>query len=382
LRSAWNYGQSGGKASRFGSAAEQGKRVTGHRATIVDVGRLAGVSTKSVTRVLNDAPRVTDDLRRRVRAAAEALNYHPNMLARALVSRRSHLVGLVCENPSPSYVTELQKGVLGRLEGSGYRLVVLPTLSSTQQEGGVVGLVRSAGLDGVVLAPPVSDDIDTLTALAAAHIACARVCPAQPHHPAPAAMIDEVAAGREATAYLIGLGHRVIATIRGDPRHAAVSARFQGYREALMEAGLPFRPDLVADGMFTRASGMEAALRLLSGPAHPTAIFAQNDDMAVGAIAAARQHGLAVPDDVSVVGFDDSEIAIINWPALTTVRQPVFEMAVDAADMVLAQLNGEEPVLHRAHRHQLQVRGSTAPPPRCAVAATDRKHVAASSSPV
>jgi len=336
-------------------------RVKPRQATIVDVGRAAGVSTKTVSRVLNGSPHVTDEMRRRVREAAKAVNYHPNMLARALVSRRSHLIGLIYDNPSLSYVTELQRGVLARLDGSVYRLVVLPISSTGEaEEKAVVGMARSAGLDGAVLAPPVSDRPHVLAGLAAAGIACARVGPAEPL--APGAAIDDAAAAREATAYLVGLGHRAIGTIRGDPAHAAVAARFQGYCEALAEAGLPFRADLVGDGMFTQDSGADAAARLLGGPIRLTAIFAQNDDMAVGAMLAARRRGLSVPDDLSVIGFDDSEVAILSWPALTTVRQPVFAMAADATDMVLARLDGDAPVPRRAHAHQLRLRGSTAPP--------------------
>jgi len=333
------------------------------QATIVDVGRAAGVSTKTVSRVLNGSPNVTEEMRRRVRDAAEAVNYHPNMLARALVSRRSHLIGLIYDNPSLSYVTELQRGVLAGLEGSAYRLVVLPISSATEQdERMVVGMARSAGLDGAVLAPPVSDKPHILAGLAAAGIACARVGPAEADLQAPGAMIDDVAAAREATAYLIGLGHHAIATIRGIPGHAAVSARFRGYREALAEAGLALRPELVGDGLFTQASGTEAALRLLDTPMRPTAMFAQNDDMAVGAIAAARHLGLTVPDELSVIGFDDSEVAAICWPALTTVHQPVFGMAANATGMVLARLKGGEHPPRRQHPHQLRLRGSTAPP--------------------
>jgi LacI family transcriptional regulator len=237
------------------------------RATIVDVGRHAGVSTKTVSRVFNGEPHVSPDVTRRVREAATALNYHPNMLARALVQRRSHLIGLVYENPSPSYVVELQRGVLDRLKDGRYRLVVIPVPSVAAHAGEVAGLLRSAALDGVVLAPPASDNLRILEDIAAAGIRCARIAPTCHVELAPSNLVDDVGAAREIADYLIGLGHRDIAVIKGDPSHAAADARMRGYLEAFAAAGLSVRPDWVHDGMFTRDSGYAAAERLLAGAA-------------------------------------------------------------------------------------------------------------------
>lgn len=333
------------------------------RTTIVDVSRQAGVSTKTVSRVFNDEPHVTDDVKRRVKAAAKALNYHPNMLARALVQRRSHLIGLVYENPSPSYVVDLQMGVLHRLRDERYRLVVIPISSVAEREGEVVALLRSAALDGVVLAPPASDSVRILEDLAAARIRCARIAPTRLVDTAPSNLIDDVTAAREIATHLIELGHRDIAIIKGDPTHASAEARLIGYSQAFHAAGLPIRLDRIEQGMFTHDSGYAAAVRLLARSDRPTAILAQNDDMAVGALIAAREAGLSVPGDLSIVGFDDSEVARIAWPAITTVRQPVFEMAVAAADMVIAQLEGVHADLCREHRHELIIRQSTGPAP-------------------
>jgi LacI family transcriptional regulator len=334
------------------------------RTTMVDVSRHAGVSMKTVSRVFNNEPNVSERTREKVRAAVEALNFHPNVLAQALVRRRSHLIGLVYENPSPSYVVELQLGVLERLKDERYRLVVIPVSSVVEREREVVGLLRSAALDGVVLAPPASDNKRILDDLAAAGIRYARVAPTRALEVGPNNLVDDVAAAREAAEHLIGLGHRDIAIIKGDPTHASSEQRMKGYAMAFEAAGLPLRPDLVEQGMFTRVTGHAAALRLFDRAQKPTAILAQNDDMAVGALMAARECGLSVPDHLSIVGFDDSEVSSTTWPPITTVRQPVFEMAVSAADMVLAQLNGGEVVMSRQHPHRLIVRGSSGPVPR------------------
>lgn len=333
------------------------------RTTMLDVSLRAGVSTKTVSRVLNDEPNVTDQVREKVKAAAEALNYHPNVMAQALVRRRSHLIGLVYENPSPSYVVELQMGVLERLKTERYRLVVIPVSSVAKRQAEIVGLLRSAALDGVVLAPPASDNPRILEDLTAAGIRFARIAPTALPEAGPGNWIDDVSAAREVAEHLIGLGHTEFSVITGDPTHASSAMRMKGYRLALDAAGLTLAEDRIEGGLFTRQSGHAAALRLFDRPDRPTAILAQNDDMAIGALMAARERGLGVPQDVSIVGFDDSEVAQTSWPAITTVRQPVFEMAVSAADMVLAQLERRDVRMREDHPHQLIVRESSGLPP-------------------
>ncbi len=330
---------------------------------MMDVSRKAGVSLKTVSRVLNNEPNVREEVRLRVREAAEALNYHPNVLAQALVRRRSHLIGLVYENPSPSYVVELQMGVLERLRHERYRLVVIPVSSVAEREQEIVGLLRSAALDGVVLAPPASDNPRILRDLTAAGIRFARIAPTRDIDLGPSNLIDDVTAAREVARHLLDLGHRDIAVIQGDPTHASTAMRMKGYALAFAAVGAHLSPDRIEPGLFTRDSGYAAAHRILSRSRRPTAILAQNDDMAVGAWMAARERGIATPGEMSIAGFDDSEVSRITWPTITTVRQPVFEMAVSAADMVLAQLEQGDVRLRQDHAHTLIVRESTGPVP-------------------
>ncbi|PCD04091.1 alanine racemase [Sphingomonas spermidinifaciens] len=332
--------------------------------TIIDVARHAGVSAKTVSRVFNDEPHVSAGVKQRVREAAAALDYHPNVMAQALVRRRSHLIGLVYENPSSSYGTELQMGVLDRLRDEPYRLVVIPIASVAEHAAEVVGLLRSAALDGVVLAPPASDNPRILSDLQRAGIRCARIASTRLLDAAPSTTIDDLAAAREIAAHVIELGHRDIAIIKGDPTHASTEARLLGYGQAFHAAGLTMRLDRIEQGLFTRESGRVAAARLLESADRPSAIIAQNDEMALGALIAARELGLSVPEDLSIVGFDDTELAQLAWPPLTTVRQPVFDMAVAATDMVIAQLHREQVTMQRAYKHVLIIRGSTAAPPR------------------
>ena len=333
------------------------------RATSVDVGLRAGVSIKTVSRVFNDAPNVSAAVRERVQAAAQELDYHPNVFAQGLVRRRSHLIGLLYENPSPSYVVELQMGVLERLRSARYRLVVIPVSSVSERAAEIVGLLRSAALDGVVLAPPASDNSRVLRDLDAAGIRYARIAPTVNIDAGPSNLVDDVAGAREAAQHLLDLGHTAIAIIKGDPTHASSTARMIGYEQAFQASGVALEVGLVESGLFTRMSGYEAAMRLFLRSEPLTAILAQNDDMAVGALMAARERGMSAPQDISIVGFDDSEVSRITWPRITTVQQPVFEMAVAAADMVISQLEGTPVMMRKDHPHQLLVRESSGPPP-------------------
>jgi LacI family transcriptional regulator len=333
------------------------------RATIIDVARVAGVSTKTVSRVLNREPHVTRDLQDRVRAAVRELNYQPNVLAQGLVRRRSHLIGMIYENPSPSYVVDLQMGALDRLKDERYRLVVLPVRSVQEHATEIVSLLRAAAVDGVVLAPPASDHPVVLRELEAAQMPFARIAPTGMLDKGPSTMMDDVAAACDIAQYLMSLGHRDIGIIKGDPTHSSSESRWLGYMRAFAAADLaPPRQDWIEQGYYTFKSGLEAGGRLLDRAERPSAILAQNDDMAVGALMAARKLGLSVPEDVSIVGFDDSEVARVVWPQLTTIRQPVFEMAAAATGMLLDQLEGTVPNEMRLHQHELLIRQSAAPP--------------------
>lgn len=304
-------------------------------------------------------------MRRKVKEAAAALDYHPNIAAQSLIARRSFLIGLTYERPSPSYVVELQNGALSRLENSRYRLLVLPFNHVASRPEELGKLLLRAGLDGVLLAPPACDQPALLDMLERQKLAYARITPHSDLDRGVVVAMDEVAAGQTVAAHILALGHRRVGIILGDPSHAASKGRLEGYRQAFGDVGLSIDPKLVVTGDFTYEVGHHVALELLRRAPRPTAILAQNDDMAVAAIAAARDLGLAVPTDVSVAGFDNSEVSRTAWPQLTTVHQPVREMAWDAANRLIASLDGEKETAvlrRRDHPHQLLVRASTAPP--------------------
>jgi LacI family transcriptional regulator len=313
-----------------------------------------------VSRVLNDEPFVKDALREKVKAVAKDLNYQPNITAKGLITRRSFMIGLTYERPSPSYVVELQRGVLERLADERYRMIILPFRDVVARVDEFIAFLRSASLDGVVLAPPAADQIAVLDALDAAGIRYGRIAPQVERTRGACSLLDDTAAAREVAEHVLGLGHRRLAVILGDATHSSSTARTAGYAQAFAAHGIDAGSVATEQGDFTFASGEDAMRRILARPGpRPTALLAQNDDMAVGAMTVAREAGLSIPEDLSVVGFDDSDIARLIMPRLTTVRQPVFAMAETATDGLLKLMADEAP-LPVVHGHELLVRQSTA----------------------
>ncbi len=340
------------------------RKAAARHSTITDVADAAGVSIKTVSRVFNDEPNVRQATRDRVLAAATALDYHPNVAARSLAGRRTFLIGLAYENPSPNYVVDLQTGALDRLKGERYRLLVLPFEDAVAASGKMQAIARASGLDGIVLAPPLCDDVATVTELEACGLPYTRIGPTSGGSQAPDVVMDDIGAARAVVDHLAGLGHRRIAIVRGDPTHASSTARLEGYRAGLVAHGITPDPCLEVVGAYTFASGYAAGKALLAAAVRPTAIFASNDDMAAGVLNAAHEAGVAVPAALSVVGFDDSNIASVVWPRLTTIHQPIRDMAREATGALLALIEDKAgsapPQPHLALPFQLVIRGSTA----------------------
>lgn len=331
-------------------------------ASIYDVAKRAGVSIKTVSRVVNRQSNVSDATREKVMEAVEALSYRPNIFARGLASERSFLIGLLYDNPSAGYMAALQVGVLTRCREEGYHLIV-ESLDATNPNVGkqVQSLVTESSLHGVILTPPLCDTPVVLDSLKEAGTPFVRLAPEKHLAGASEVRIDDFKAAYDMTAYLIGLGHKRIGFIKGHPNHGAAMARFAGYRSALEHAGLPLLEELCIQGYFSYQSGMEAGEKLLSLKERPTAIFAANDDMAAAVLAASQRFSLQIPQDLSVAGFDDSLVAQVVSPRLTTCRQPIREMAEAAVSMLIQR--GAKDAHERQLDHELVVRESTIPPP-------------------
>ncbi|MDY7524340.1 LacI family DNA-binding transcriptional regulator [Sphingomonas sp. 10B4] len=311
--------------------------------TINDVARIAGVSKKTVSRVINRSPLLNDDTRRRVEDVIAELAYIPNPQARALALRRNFLIGLVHDNPNAQMVMNVQQGILEALHGTEFELVVRPVdRGSATMLVDLRHFLERQRLFGLVLLPPISEN-DTIAKLCA-EIGCryVRMGSAPLDDDDHMVASNDCEAVRGATEYLIAQGHRRIGLIAGPHGFRSARERRLGFEQALADAGIALPRSMIADGNYTFESGLTAAERLLDLMPRPTAIFACNDEMAAGVMHAARQRGLDIPKDLSIVGFDDTPVAAHVWPPLTTVRWPIASMARSAALKLTAGLDGED----------------------------------------
>ena len=327
------------------------------RATIKDVSKLAGVSIKTVSRVLNKEKYVREATRAKVDAAMAALKFSPSLAARSLAGRRSFQIALIYDNHSPFYIHQIQDGIWAQCREQGVRMLAQPAdVASPTLAAEVGGLIDETHVDGIILSSPVTDAPEVLAELERRGIPFVRISPGTNHAMTSSVFMDDVQAADDMTTHLINLGHRRIGFVIGHPNHMASDQRLFGYRRALDRAGIGFEPSLVRPGQFDFASGAAAAELLLDLPEPPTAIFASNDDMAAGVLAVAHRRDVAVPGALSVAGFDDTELASAVWPPLTTIRQPTRDLAYSAAGLLFSE---EEGVVHRRLQHELVVRGST-----------------------
>ncbi len=331
--------------------------------TINDVAALAGVSIKTVSRVLNDEPYVRQNTRDRVQEAVRQLHYKPNFAARALAGSRAYLIGLYFNNPSLDYVSNIQYGAMIACREAGYHLLVEEIRGSgpdlqTQADA----LLSTVRMDGVILTPPVCDQLEVLGALDAAGVPYVRLAPAVELHRAPYVYMDDHRAAYEMTVHLLALGHRRLGFIKGPAGHSATELRYQGFLQALRDHRIEMRPSWAQSGDFSFRSGLAAGEQLLGQTEPPTAIFASNDDMALGVMALAHRLRLDVPEDLSIAGFDDSPSAQVVWPQLTTIRQPVARMASEAAVLLIARHNESDGAPQGSLLDfELVIRGSTGP---------------------
>lgn len=310
--------------------------------TIEDVAKHAGVSMKTVSRVVNREANVRESTREKVETAIVELKYRPNVAARNLASQRAHLIGLIYDDPSnyeiPSagYVIELQQGSLRACRDASYELLIHPCNYRKKDIGiEIAELIEQARPAGLILAAPLSNMPRVVRAIEATGTPFVRLSPGKSGNGHLCVGTNDAEISAEMTRYLASLGHKRIAFITGHPSHKAVANRFDGYREGLRQSGLPFSKRLVVAGDNSFLSGEAAARQLLKRKQRPTAIFAANDDMAVAVMRVAQGMGIDVPGELSVAGFDDISLARQVFPNLTTIRQPLPAMAERAADMLI-----------------------------------------------
>jgi LacI family transcriptional regulator len=333
-------------------------------ATIVDVARLAGVSRMTVSRVINDGDKVREETRLAVLAAIRELHYAPNLAARNLVMAGELRIAVIYSNPSAAFMSDFLIGVFEEATSAGARLILVRGENGQIPSPQELRKLLGSGVHGVVLAPPLGESAIVRDILRAADLPVAVVAAGRPPIDAINVRIDDRQASQAMARHLLDLGHRRIGFIAGNPDQTASAERIEGARAAI--AAVEGAELVLAQGSFTYGSGLRAAEQLLDADPPPTAIFASNDDMAAAAVSVAHRRHLDVPGDLTVVGFDDTTVATTLWPPLTTIRQPVRQMAAVALDRLMRVLRSTEPSVEASADyvlgHALIERQSTAPP--------------------
>jgi LacI family transcriptional regulator len=307
--------------------------------TVQDVARAAGVSAMTVSRVVNGGHNVKESTRVAVAEAIERLQYKPNPAARSLAVGEATQIGLLYANPSTAYLSQFLIGALAAARRAGSHLVLEPCEGeSAEEQAEATRAFAATDVQGVILPPPLCEAPAVRAELEAAGIPFVAVAMGRREAGRFNVRIDDFEAAAAMTQHLIDLGHRDIAFIRGHPNQVASAERYRGFLHAMEAAGLSPVDAPVEQGFFSYRSGLSATERLLRRSPRPSAIFASNDDMAAAAVGVAHRQGLNVPRDISIVGFDDVALATNIWPELTTVRQPIAQMAETAVAMLLARL--------------------------------------------
>lgn len=316
--------------------------------TIRDIATKAGVSIKTVSRVLNKEPMVGEATYARVTSVMEELGYVPNILAQQLARGRANVLGLLCHNATRAYIHDVLSGALEKARPRGYGVMTIlvdPRQSSAQDE--LLRMVGQQRVDGYLFTPPCDNMPSFLEQLHRRAVPFVRLTPHDRTLAFPHVSATDRQGAQLLTEHLLALGHRRIGFVMGNPDHHATHDRLEGYVAALQEQGISKDDALICAGNWYFASGVAAGERLLALTPRPTAIFASNDEMAAGVLQVAHRYGVKVPDALAVAGFDDVPLAAQVWPPLTTVRQPIQEIAKLAATLLIDTLEGTPPPLVR-----------------------------------
>ena len=331
------------------------------RITIQTVADKAGVSIKTVSRVINNESSVREATREKVQAVIEELGYEPSPAARALASNSSKIIGLIYDNPSSAYINAVQNGALKACSAAGYNLVIHPcNHESKNLSEELISLVQKSRMNGLILTPPICDMNMVVKDLIAANINVVSIAPAKTSKSIPSVSCNDSEVVREIIHLLIEQGHKRIGFIQGHKSHGAALKRFLGYTQALKEAGIAQDEGYIKQGAFSYESGVVCGRELLKMSKRPTAIFAANDYMAAGVLTAANEMGIKIPEELSLAGFDDAPVASQIWPSLTTVKQPIEKMSEAVVNLLFAKIDDNKLTAeHPEFAAELIVRAST-----------------------
>ena len=328
-----------------------------------DVADRAGVSPKTVSRVVNNEPRVSESTRKKIQKVIDELSFQPNKSAQSLAADRSLLIGLLYDNPSSTYVVDLQAGVLSVCHKFGYGLVIHPCENdSPELIQRLRELLVSSRMDGLVLTPPMTENQELLDFLVSSGTPYVLISPLDNSQSELSVSVDDSVITQQAIQSLIDFGHQRIGFITGVRKRSGSEMRLLGYQQALEKNNISYDESLIMQGNFTFGSGVVAAQELLRHENPPTAIFASNDYMAAGVMKVALQLRISIPHELSLCGFDDTPVAGYMSPGLTTIRHPLEQLASHAGELLIRQLKKHtQPFEAKTLKSELILRGSTGP---------------------
>ena len=316
-------------------------------ATIRDVAKLAGVSSITVSRVINNSGYVSKATRERVEKAIKELNYVPNTLATSFRSNRTYTIALVVPDVTNPFWTTVARGVEDVAAEKDYSVILCNTDEDSAKESRYIEILLRRQVDGILIAPA-TDDGERLLPIRSQETPCVILDREVKHFNADVVRCDSVAGSRELTQHLLDIGHRRIAMISGPATVSTAEDRVEGYRRALQERGLTVDENLVKRGEYKQSSGYRLMREVMTDGLSPSAVFAANNFIAVGVMEAIREAGLRVPEDIALVCFDDLPQASLIYPFLTIVAQPAYEIGTTSAELLLEQLTGKTQRKERA----------------------------------
>ncbi|WP_368505170.1 LacI family DNA-binding transcriptional regulator [Alkalihalophilus sp. As8PL] len=302
-----------------------------------DVAKYSGVSVATVSRVLKGESNVTQKTKEKVLKAVKELNYVPNTLARNLSKMQSKMIVVVIPNLSNAVFSSIYRGIQEVLKEEGYQVILVETYNGVDPS--VIELIRNRTVEGAILLSAVMSEEEFNKKFKDLPIVLATDHMSENISTAPSVSIDNRLAAEKAVNYLANLGHKRIAYFGGIPDVLGARRRLSGYKNGLIQNGLEIDESLIFNGDWSLESGYQLANQLLLQKQLPTAIFAASDNMAIGAMKALKEHGFQIPEDMSIIGFDDIDVATYVTPSLTTIEQPTIEIGNNAAKMLLTLLD-------------------------------------------
>ncbi|AZR73753.1 LacI family transcriptional regulator [Anoxybacter fermentans] len=309
--------------------------------TIKDIAKEANVSTTTVSRVLNNKPDVSDKTKKKVLEVINKLGYNPNGIARGLVLQKTYTIGLIIPDICNPFFPEVARGIQDKARQLGYSVIFYNTDNNKQREKEAIDLLKSKQVDGIILSLSMSNK-EELDKLEEENFPVVQIDRKIPGSIFPTVTIDNILSAYNATKYLIELGHKYLAHITGNLGTKTGQDRLEGFKQALKEFNLDYKDEYILEGDYSKESGYKQMKTLLTQKKRPTAVFAANDLMAIGAYEAIFDYGLKIPEDISIIGHDDIDIASIIRPGLTTMTQPKYKLGQIAAEMLIKRIEGLE----------------------------------------